>query len=57
MEMPQRNSVCSYLKQTKKKSFFLFSSYKKIREHEGGTDPNWYEGLVPVGGRGGEERV
>jgi hypothetical protein len=55
--MPQRNSVCSYLKQTKKKSFFLFSSYKKIREHEGGTDPNWYEGLVPVGGRGGEERV
>jgi hypothetical protein len=38
--MPQGNSLCSYLKQTK---FFFY----KIREQESGTGPVW--GLLPVG--------
>jgi hypothetical protein len=36
MEMPQVNSLCSYLKQTKM-SFVL----NKIREQEGGIGPAW----------------
>jgi hypothetical protein len=35
MEMSQRNSLCSYLKQTKISFFFFY----KTGEQEGGTDP------------------
>jgi hypothetical protein len=37
MEIPQGNSLCSYLKSTKM-SFFLFY---KIREQKDRTDPAW----------------
>jgi hypothetical protein len=45
MEMPQGNSLCSYLKQTKMTFFFCY----KTGEQEDRTGPVW--GLVPVGGR------
>jgi hypothetical protein len=41
MEMSQRNSLCSYLKQTKM-SFFL----NKIREKKGETGPVQGEGIL-----------
>jgi hypothetical protein len=44
MEMSQGNSLCSYIKQTKKSLFFFY----KFGEQEGGTGSG--TGLVPVGG-------
>jgi hypothetical protein len=57
MEMPQENSLCSYLKQAKMSLFSCFFKYK-IGEQEGETGPAWVE-LVLVGRgkiwRNGEE--
>jgi hypothetical protein len=49
MEMTQRNSLCSCLKQTNCHFFVLFY---KIGEQEGGTNPAWgfwYGGEVGKG--------
>jgi hypothetical protein len=51
MEVPQENSLCSYLKQAKMS--FLFSFFCKIREQEGGTGSAC---RVDISGRGGEGR-
>jgi hypothetical protein len=40
MEMPQGNSLCSYLKQAK--ISFLFSIFCKIGEQEGEKGPDWW---------------
>jgi hypothetical protein len=48
--VPQGNSLCSYLKQTK--ISFLFSFFCKIGEQKGGTGPEGGgERMIPVGGR------
>jgi hypothetical protein len=45
MEVPQENSLCSYLKEAKLSFLFFY----KIREQENTTDPAW--GFGTVGGR------
>jgi hypothetical protein len=55
MEIPQGNSLCSYLylKQANMSCFsfsFFFFFFCKIREQEGRTGPAWGGGVVPVGG-------
>jgi hypothetical protein len=52
MEMSQRNSLCSYLKQTKMLLFFFY----KIQEQEVRTGHAWV-GLVTVGVGGGGEKA
>jgi hypothetical protein len=53
-EIPQKNSLCSYLylKQAKMSlfSFYLFSLFYKIGEQEGGIGPAQERGLAPVRG-------
>jgi hypothetical protein len=44
MEVAQKNSLCSSLKQAKCHFYFFY----KIREQECSTGPAW-EGVVPVG--------
>jgi hypothetical protein len=48
--MSQRNSLGSYLKQTKISYFFFY----KIREQEGRTGPVWEVGTSGRRGGGGE---
>jgi hypothetical protein len=50
MEMPQRYSLGSYLKQIKMSSFFFY----KIKEQEGRTSPTWEDWYQWEGGGDGE---
>jgi hypothetical protein len=52
MEVPQGNSLSSYLKQAKMS--FLFPFFCEIREQEGGTGSALGAGLDTIGGGGGE---
>jgi hypothetical protein len=54
MEVPQGNSLCSYLQQAKMSFFFLLFILYKIGEQEGGKVPPG--GVVLVGGGEGRER-
>jgi hypothetical protein len=42
MEVPQGDSLCSYLEQAKMS--FLFPFFYKIKEQKVGTGPAWVEG-------------
>jgi hypothetical protein len=53
MEVPQGNSLCSYLKQAKMSSLFTF--FCKIGELEAGTDLAWEWGSELDTSGGGEE--
>jgi hypothetical protein len=51
MEISQRNSLCSYLEQTKMSLFFIY----KVEKQEGGTGTAWMKGWYQREvGEGGE---
>jgi hypothetical protein len=51
MEVPQGNSLCSYLKQPKMSVFFLLLFLYKIKEQEDGNGPTWGGWFQWEGGR------